>query len=77
MNNPINVQRKGEMTGFVQKRREVMNKEWEWQLIGEFTHRMRVPGGWVIRSVIAAQRNAAVSVHQVFIPDPQEIKEAP
>ncbi len=52
-----------------------------WELIehksraetGEYeltSDRLRVPGGWIVRTIIT--RIEATSVHQVFVPDPDD-----
>lgn len=46
----------------------------EWEPIDDESDRLKVPGGWIVRSWIKIERTAigiaAASIHQVFIEDP-------
>lgn len=44
-----------------------------WEEIDVCTARMKVPGGWIVRSVLT--RSTGVSVHQIFVPDPGHVWE--
>ena len=42
----------------------------QWETIDKRTHRLKVLGGWIIRSSLEKQyQDGAVSVHQIFISD--------
>lgn len=46
---------------------------WKWVQLDDHTARMRVPGGWIVRTVIitidAAQLPQHTSIAQTFVPD--------
>lgn len=39
-----------------------------WETIDTYTSRMRVPGGWIVKSEIRCGEGC--TVHQIFIKDP-------
>ncbi len=44
-----------------------------WETIDKFSERLKVPGGWIVRtSYLHVVKNAGVAVacHQIFIADP-------
>ena len=42
-----------------------------WETIDRYTHRMKVPGGWIVKSFLKDFRIclSPCSVHQIFIAD--------
>jgi len=59
------------------------SKEWEWECLDDITSdetwRMKVPGGWILKSITSsanqceASSDTASPVALVFIPEPQEV----
>lgn len=39
-----------------------------WETLDEHTERLKVPGGWIVRSYLSGYQ--AKAVHQVYVPDP-------
>lgn len=46
-----------------------------WENIDEFSDRLRVPEGWIVRSWISKSNTIgnSCSIHQVFVSDPEHI----
>jgi len=42
--------------------------------VSTYSDRLEVPGGWIVRTIVNIY-NSGVSVHQVFVPDPEHLWE--
>jgi hypothetical protein len=48
--------------------------EKKWEVIDGNSSRLKVPGGWIVRSYLdVGISSRSCSIHQVFIPDPEHL----
>jgi hypothetical protein len=57
---------------FKRKKKTEIEEVYKWELIDDYSDRLKVPGGWIVRSWIRDRwmDSPSVSVHQVFVADP-------